>query len=84
MDFEPAAAAKRLRRKKRILGCEGNENVVSDAEKSFNVNISSNIFKTPGPYLRLQTTTDRRKNFSKIYSQMGQAFSQMFNISVPD
>lgn len=84
MDFEPVAATKRLRRKKHILSCEGNENVVTDAEKSFNVNISSNIFKTPGPYLRLQTTTDKRKNFFKIYSQMGQAFSQMFNISVPD
>jgi hypothetical protein len=84
MDFEPVAAAKRLRSKKRILGCEGNENVVTDVEKSFNVNISSNIFKTPGPYLRLQTTTDTPNSFSKIYSRMGQAFSQMFNISVPD
>ena len=42
------------------------------------------FLKTPGPYLRLQTTTDKRKNFSKIYPQMGQASSQMFNISVPD
>jgi len=29
------------------------------------------FLKTPGPYLRFQTTTDKRKNFSKIYSQMG-------------
>jgi hypothetical protein len=41
------------------------------------------FLKNPGPYLRLQTTTDKRKNFPKLYSLMGQAFSQMF-ISLPD